>query len=290
MMVSRGRLQARLIALMSSEADGLLGPPENTSAKRHAQELSTLRNELQKQSEQLKELRKIKKAVNEHDAQIGHSIELAERALEMAENTHETAMQAVDIVKTMDLAMDDMLERVTALEARCSKLEDDPGNDGDDESSGVKAAKKKRDNALADAIRACVRSQMHITSFDAKNLPEPLGNGEFWEEVEHEVSGKRVVQRMLRPDWQRSWEENSRGWLLELIERIQTDGWQYSKYPRDQLANTSTAAIQQHIHTWWKGVVYKYNTLHPKTSKKKSVEEDPKQRSRMNARKREVRT
>ncbi len=225
----------------------------------------------------------------------------------MAEEAHATAMEAVAIAKLVDLATDELLERVAALEQR-SMLDEDGGNDGDDESGGAKTVKKKRDNALAvsdhilcsvvtitdlsasqDAVRACMRSQMHITGFDAKSLPAPLGNGEFWEEVELEVSGEHVVQRMLRPDWQRTWEENKRVWLLELIERIQTDGWRYSTYPKDKLADTSSAAIEKHINTWFKGVASKYNALHPKTTKQKS-EEDPKERTKKNGRKREVRT
>lgn len=125
---------------------------------------------------------------------------------------------------------------------------------------------------------------MHITDFSRKNLPAPLGNGVFWAEIEHVIDGETVVQRMLRPDWKRSWMDNKAGWLLDVIQRIQNEGWRYSTYPKTKFANLSHATIERHVQTWFKGIVAKYNP--PKAPKR--TEAEAKLLVKMNNRKREV--
>ncbi len=108
--------------------------------------MSALRNDMEKQGEQLKELKKLKKLYNDHDTDLKRQSEVLDNAIALAERAQETAVEAADTAKMLDDVYQDVLERLVSLEERCSTLED--GNDGDDEADGHQTA-NQRNNALA---------------------------------------------------------------------------------------------------------------------------------------------
>ncbi|KAL7279487.1 hypothetical protein ACG7TL_007330 [Trametes sanguinea] len=136
----------------------------------------------------------------------------------------------------------------------------DGSEDGEDRwrKKGRKQA-KERDNALHDAIRKCLNSIMGICP--GGDLPQPVAmGGVYWEYIPSGPLGDlnapahREEDSFLRPDWDRSWKVNKKGWLLEVTQRIQRSGHKYtnalSREHLNALSHESIArAVKVVFHT-----------------------------------------
>ncbi len=79
-------------------------------------------------------------------------------------------------------------------------------------------------------------------------LPEPCSRpGVFWEHVfEDDDDGQPAPEAtiFLRPDWDRSWSENQRGWSYKTATRIQQRGHEYSSsLSKERLATIARDTI-----------------------------------------------
>ena len=110
------------------------------------------------------------------------------------------------------------------------------------------------------AIRACMHSIMGLEL--GAPLPEPVGGGGYWQEkVTCIGTGEEDVLReqVLRPDWERSWDENKHAWLQIVVLRIQTCGWDYQKaLTREDINKLTQADIREGVKTAFDWMVRKY--------------------------------
>ncbi|KAH9889469.1 hypothetical protein C8Q73DRAFT_793667 [Cubamyces lactineus] len=128
----------------------------------------------------------------------------------------------------------------------------------DTKSNAVELA-KERNNALHDAVRKCLYSLMGIST--SEKLPRPLGGGTFWESrpmspQREGLDGETLMESILRPDWDRPWAVNKKGWVYRATSRIKANGHDYtSALSQEQLESLSRDTIDHTIQVVFKNLV-----------------------------------
>ncbi|KAI9063736.1 hypothetical protein FKP32DRAFT_1571247, partial [Trametes sanguinea] len=216
-------------------------------------------------ADQLAEFRlrieKLKKLVNDNESDVEAMKEQMTHALADLETLDEVLCATGKRVSTVETNLAEMNERLNAMGERLDQaLGGHLGADadtvkqrkGERNNGGRRGPRKERDNALHDAVRKCLYSMMGICPGGA--LPEPVAlAGVHWEYIpsgppDHPLAPQREEDSFLRPDWERPWKVNKKGWLLEVTQRIQRSGHKYTNaLSREHLSELSHETIARAV-------------------------------------------
>lgn len=108
-----------------------------------------------------------------------------------------------------------------------------------------------------DGVRKCIYSMMGISTNG--KLPRAFGGGTYWEVVytpSEQPGEPHIEEHLLRPDWERPWSDNKRGWSFYAVSRVKTHGHSYStSLSPERLAETPRDVIEDAIRVVFKGMV-----------------------------------
>lgn len=105
---------------------------------------------------------------------------------------------------------------------------------------------------------------MDVTKNDT--LPLASANGSYWIPKTTRVHGDDdVEERVLRPNWDRSWGDNKAGWVLDVIHIIRRDA---SEYTHTKLDGLTQRELQDGLEVVWGGLQKRW-ALQQSTQKSK---------------------